>query len=224
MNQYPPNAVCKSYDGSYRIKPSMNFGFIDAIQVQRIAKIVNNMHLKGVRINSAGRLILENIQADHVDEVTNLLGKIGDFSKHRVTGCLGSENCRFGFQDTQEMAARIEELLVEFNDTPAMIKVGLSGCRRCCGESYVRDIGLIGTSKGWTLAIGGNAGRKVRIADEIAVDISSDLVLDVVRQILNFYILHGNSKERTARFIERIGIAPLKNIIEKEKINGANPY
>lgn len=195
----------------------MNYGFLEAKQIHRIKKVVDSMDLKGVRINSAGRLIIENIHADHVNEVIDILGKIGDLSRHRVTGCFGKNHCRFGFQDTQKMAASIEKMLVELSDTPSMIKVGISGCKRCCGESYVRDIGLIGTSKGWTLVFGGNAGRKVRCADEIANDISSNQVLRVIKQTLNYFTVHGNNKERTARFIERIGIVPLKNMVAKEK-------
>ncbi len=46
------------------------------------------------------------------------------------------------------MAAGIEEMLMGFNRMPAHLKVGLSGCPRCCGASYVRDIGLVGTGRG----------------------------------------------------------------------------
>lgn len=150
MNEYPPNAVSRAADGSYRIKPRMEYGTLDAGQVHGIAK-----------------------------------------------------------------AGAVEGLLVDYTDTPSVIKVGLSGCKRCCGESYVRDIGLIGGPKGWTLAFGGNSGRNVRCADELAVDVSPDRVLDIIRKLLDYYTLHGRDKERTARFTERIGVAPLKDMIEQ---------
>lgn len=200
----------------------MNFGRFNALQVKKIARVVDKFSLKSVRINAAGRLILENIPAECVDDVVDSLGDVGDHCKHRLTGCLGREICRFGSQDTKKMAVQLEDLLIDFDNTPSIIKVGISGCKRCCGESYVRDIGLIGTRKGWILTFGGNAGNKVRRGDEILVDGSIDQVLGTTKTILGIYTSQAKGNERTARFVERFGIENLITMVEEEKTYGAN--
>jgi len=39
-------------------------------------------------------------------------------------------------------------------ETPKKVKISLSGCTSSCAESNVRDIGLIGTPKGWRMLVG----------------------------------------------------------------------
>jgi len=43
---------------------------------------------------------------------------------------------------------------------PKKVKISLSGCTSSCAESNVRDIGLIGTPKGWRMLVGGTCGLK----------------------------------------------------------------
>jgi NAD(P)H-nitrite reductase large subunit len=63
------------------------------------------------------------------------------------------------------------------------------------------------------LAFGGNSGRHPRIADILAEDIGKDEVLSLLKKCLEYYKLNGKKKERTARFIERIGIEALKKYL-----------
>ncbi len=86
----------------------------------------------------------------------------------------------------------------------------MSGCPFCCGESYVRDIGIIGKKKGWIVTFGGNSGNRPRIADVLAKDLSTDEVIELMKKCLDYYKNNAKKKERTARFIERIGIEEMK--------------
>ena len=94
---------------------------------------------------------------------------------------------------------------------PAKLKIGVSGCLRCCGESYLRDIGLVGTTKGWTVIFGGNSGRRPSPGAVVAQDLSRADALDLVHRLLEYYKSNARPKERTARFLERIGFAQLKS-------------
>ncbi len=96
---------------------------------------------------------------------------------------------------------------------PAKVKIGVSGCPFCCGESFVRDIGVIGKKKGWTMVFGGNSARRPRIGDVIAENLSKEEVIHLTKRCLEFYAEKGKKKERTARFIERIGIDKFKKSI-----------
>ncbi len=83
----------------------------------------------------------------------------------------------------------------------------------CCSESLVRDVGLIGKKKGWTVFFGGNAGKRVREADILAEDVSGEKALEILGRALEFYSENAKAKERTARFVERVGIDVVKEAV-----------
>ena len=118
--------------------------------------------------------------------------------------------CRYGKQDSIGLARIIEELFKD-QTFPAKIKIGVSGCPRCCSESHTRDIGMIATPNGWTVFFGGNAGTRPRFGDLIAWDLSSAEAVDCAKRLLEYYRRHANPHERTARFMERKGIESLKS-------------
>ena len=113
------------------------------------------------------------------------------------------------------MRHHLEEILNGFTQMPAHLKIGLSGCSRCCGASYVKDIGLVGSNNGWTLVFGGNAGRMVRCGDEIVVNPSHKKLLVTLKKVLFFYKENAKKGERTARFVERLGIDTIKIFLKK---------
>jgi NAD(P)H-nitrite reductase large subunit len=77
----------------------------------------------------------------------------------------------------------------------------------------VRDVGVLGKKKGWTVIFGGNSGGRPRIGDVIAEDLSREEVIDLVRRCLEYYAANGKKKERTARFMDRIGADAFKEAV-----------
>jgi len=192
-------------DGTFSITPHMPLGRLSADKLKAIADIVERFGLPGVQANTAQRIVIEGIPADSVNEVVKMLKEIGNDCPQSIIACKGYGKCKRGLQDTQGLAMRIEQMFIGFSHMPAHLKVGLSGCPRCCGASYVKGIGLVGNNHGWTLVFGGNAGRMVRCGDEIMVDTPQEHVLEVLKEILFFYIDNAKKGERTARFVERLG-------------------
>ena len=127
-----------------------------------------------------------------------------------VQACLGTNWCKYGKQDLIGFICAIDE---KFKDQtfPAKIRIGLSGCPRCCSESHLRDIGIIANPKGWTVIFGGNGGTRPRFGDLIARDHSADEAVDCAQRLAGYYRSHAKSHDRTARFMERIGIDLLKS-------------
>ena len=62
---------------------------------------------------------------------------------------------------------------------------------------------------------GGHGGRKVRCGDEILVNASYQEVLETLNTVSVFYRENAKEGERTARFVERLGIDTIKNIFKK---------
>jgi NAD(P)H-nitrite reductase large subunit len=103
-------------------------------------------------------------------------------------------------------------MLADFS-LPAKLKTGVSGCPMCCAESLVRDVGLFGRKHGWTVAFGGNGGKRVRQGDILAENVSEEEAFQIIRRALAFYAEHGKRKERTARFVERVGVEAVREAV-----------
>jgi nitrite reductase (NADH) large subunit len=74
-----------------------------------------------------------------------------------VKSCVGSDWCRYGQQDSVQMAINLE-LRYRGVRAPHKIKMGVSGCARECAEARGKDVGVIATENGWNLYVGGNGG------------------------------------------------------------------
>ena len=92
-----------------------------------------------------------------------------------------------------------------------------SRTRWACGESYVRDIGLVGRRNGWTVVFGGNAGGRPRVGDELACGLDADEALALVGRVLEHYRANARKCQRTARFVEARGIGSVRAALGLEK-------
>ena len=61
-----------------------------------------------------------------------------------------------------------------------------------------------------TVVFGGNAGKRVRVGDVLADNVSGDGAMAVIEAALALYAREGKKGERTARFVERVGIENVK--------------
>ena len=199
---------------TYAIVPRIPAGIVTPENLENIAKTARKYEIPIIKITSGQRVVLAGIKEEDIDNVKNDLGiSIGEATApclHYVQTCPGTAVCKYGKQDSLSLGLEIEELYKGLN-LHAKLKIGVSGCPRCCGESYLRDIGIIGTGKGWTVTFGGNSGTRPRIADVIAKDLTKEEVLDLTKRLLEYYRANGKPGERTARFMERIGFAILES-------------
>ena len=85
----------------------------------------------------------------------------------------GNFVCKNGTQDSISLAREISDEYAG-REFPGKIKIGVSGCPRCCGESRVRDIGIMGTAKGWTVFFGGHSGFNVHQGVQVAAGLTSE--------------------------------------------------
>ncbi len=207
-------AILQRDGKTYGIMTNSPAGIVTPQDLEHIAAVGRKFRIPIMKITSGQRIILAGIKAEDVEPVFQELGDLampdlGPCVKF-VQGCLGTEMCKWGAQDSIKMSSKIQGL-INGKTFPAKVKIGVSGCQRCCSESQLRDIGLIGTTRGWIVLFGGNGGRKPRMADPIAYSLSEDEACDLVLRLLEFYKKHAQTDERTARFMERIGIETLKS-------------
>jgi len=216
MSGRPKGAIIQRDKKTYAVVPRTPMGLVTPDILENIANVVRKYKIPIIKMTSAQRMALVGMDPGVVDEVWRDLGMdVGpavELCVHYVQACPGNTLCKLGVQDSLGLGGKLEKVFVGMQ-LPAKAKIGISGCPMNCGESYVRDFGAFGKKSGWTVIFGGNAGGKPRIGDVIAENLNSEEVVDLAKSCFEYYAASGKKKERTARFIERIGIAEFKKAV-----------
>ena len=206
---------------TYAIIPYIAGGIIKPDELRKIADIAEKYHIKTLKMTSSQRMIMIGIKPEDIDNIWKDLGmKPGGFTGNSVRPsklCPGSSYCKKGVQNTIKMGKKIDDRYCRFK-TPKKLKIGVSGCVNSCAESAIKDIGLIGTPKGWKLLVGGNAGVQPKIGKLLAKNLSDNEVLDLIDKIMKYYKDNSDEK-RLSLFITEIGFDNFLNNI----LNNHNP-
>lgn len=214
----PKGAILQRDKETYAIVPKTPVGLLTVEHLESIAAVVRKFNIPIIKITSGQRIALVGVKSEDVDQIWDDLkmepgkAKGSELCLHYVQACPGTAVCKYGVQDSIGMGTEVEKLFSGM-DLAAKVKIGISGCPFCCGESFVRDIGMMGRKSGWTLIIGGNSARRPRIGDVIAEDLSSEEAVELTKRFLAYYSEHGKKKERTARFLDRLGVDAVKDVM-----------
>jgi len=200
-------------DGTYAIQTRIPAGVVTPEDLETIARVAKAFRIPLIKITSGQRFLLVGVREKDIADVRKELGPLGTASitpgVRYVQSCPGISYCKNGTQDSLSLAREISGEYAG-REFPGKIKVGISGCPRCCGESRVRDIGIMGSTKGWTVFFGGHSGFNARQGEQVATGLTSEEAQTLVRRLLDHYKVHAQPKERTSRFLDRVGKEWLK--------------
>jgi len=218
MSEEPRGAILQRDKKTYAIVPRIPMGILTPDILEKLAKIARKYNVRIVKITSGQRIALVGVKPEDVEKAWNDLamdvGPAEGLCVHYVQACPGTETCKFGQGDSLRLAGKIEKMYVGKEDyLSAKTKLGISGCRLCCAESYLRDIGAFAAPDGWTVIVGGNSGGRPRIGDVIAEKLSDDEALALIEKCLDYYSKNARHRERMPRFVERIGIEAFKKAV-----------
>ncbi|SDD98274.1 nitrite reductase [Sporomusa acidovorans] len=121
-----------------------------------------------------------------------------------VAICAGKPFCPRALQDSTALGLALEDRLYG-TKLPGKLRIGVSGCPNACSEIFIKDIGLYGVAAGYTLVVGGSAGRNAQAGRMIANKVPSAEVLSLIGQILDYYKKYGQPDERLGELISRRG-------------------
>lgn len=216
VTELPTGSILQRDKKSYAIVPRIPCGLLQAKQLKAISDVVEKYDIPIVKITSGQRIALVGMPAEQIDPIWKDLGmdpgKATELCLHYVQACPGNQVCKFGVQDSLGFGMELEEFFAGAA-MPAKVKIGVSGCPFTCAESAVRDIGVVGKKKGWTVMFGGSSSRSPRIGDVLAEDITREEAFDLVKKSVAYYTANAKKKERAARFVERIGIDEFKKAV-----------
>lgn len=190
MVDHPKGAILQRDKQTYAIVPRTPVGIVTPDDLESIARVARKYKVPVIKITSGQRFALVGMQKEDVNQIWEELGmdvgKAVELCLHYVQACPGTAVCKFGVQDSLRIGMEIENFFSGM-ELPAKVKIGVSGCPFCCGESFVRDLGIFGKKRGWTFIIGGSPTRRPRIGDILKEYLSKDEVIDLIKRCLKYY-------------------------------------
>lgn len=202
-------------DGRFSVIPNMPGGLVEAKHLRAIADVAERYNAT-IKVTGADRI---GLYALHKKDLRNVwqqlqMGCGHAFSKsfRACKACVGSTYCRFGLKDSLELGRRMGERYRGMSG-PAKMKMGVSGCPRNCSEATIKDFGVIGVEGGWDIYIGGNGGARVSVAQKIAHETDDENVIRLADRFYEYYRRYARYGERSATFIERVGLRTVVDAI-----------
>ncbi|MET1079683.1 MAG: nitrite reductase large subunit NirB [Pseudomonas sp.] len=207
-------------NGTYSVVPRIAGGEITPDKLIALGVVAKKYDLYtkvtgGQRIDLFGAQLhqLPDIWSELIDagfETGHAYGK----SLRTVKSCVGSTWCRYGVQDSVQMALTLEDRYKGLR-APHKIKFGVSGCTRECAEAQSKDIGVIATENGWNLYVSGNGGMRPRHAELFATDLDDATLIRTIDRFLMFYVRTADKLQRTSVWRESLegGLDYLKAVI-----------
>ncbi|WP_406142679.1 nitrite reductase large subunit NirB [Streptomyces sp. NBC_01089] len=207
-------------NGSYSVVPRIPGGEITPDGLITIGEIARDFGLY-TKITGGQRIDLLGARVDQLPLIWTRLVDAGFESGHAygkalrtVKSCVGQTWCRYGVQDSVALAIELE-LRYRGLRAPHKLKSAVSGCARECAEAQSKDFGVIATSEGWNLYLGGNGGMTPRHGDLLAAGLDRATLIRTIDRFLMFYIRTADRLERTAPWLARFegGLGHLRAVL-----------
>ena len=209
-------------DGTYSVVPRMWGGLTNPRELRAIADVVEKYDAPMVKVTGGQRLDIFGIKKEDLPAVWADLNAAGMVSGHAygkslrtVKTCVGSEWCRFGTQDSTGLGVKIERMTWG-SWMPHKFKIAASGCPRNCAEATIKDFGVVCVDSGYELHVGGNGGIHVRATDLLCKVATEQEALDYCAAFIQLYREEARYLERTAPWIERVGVEYIKQRIVED--------
>jgi NAD(P)H-nitrite reductase large subunit len=208
---YEKGAIVQRDGETFAIAPHIPGGIIQPDKLRKIADVAEK-YGSVLKITSAQRIAIVGIQEHNIDNVWEELdmkpGAAIGLCVRSVKICPGTTFCKRGQQDAVGIGLKLDEKYHGM-ELPFKLKMGVSGCMNSCAEPVIKDIGLMGTSKGFRLYAGGSSGVNPRLGNLIAEELSDNDALNLVDRIISFY-KKTNQKKRLGKIIDEIGLDSFK--------------
>jgi nitrite reductase (NADH) large subunit len=209
-------------DGTYSVIPRIWGGETTPAELRALAEIAEKYEVPTVHITGGQRIDFLGVPKETLPAMWGDLSAAGFVSGHAygkairtVKTCVGKNWCRFGTQDSTTMGIDLEKMAWG-SWTPHKFKLAVSGCPRNCAEATIKDFGVVCVDSGYELHVGGNGGVKVRATDFLCAVKTPEEVKEYCAAFLQVYREEAHYLERTAPWVERVGLAYVKQRVVED--------
>ena len=201
-------AILQRDQETYAIAPHIPGGITTPAMLRKLADVAEKYNAAAIKITSAQRIAIVGLPADKLDEIWSVLGeKLGaaiGLCVRSVKICPGTTFCKKGKQDSVTVGLELDKRYHGL-ELPWKFKMGVSGCMNDCAETCIKDIGLVGMPKGWTIKVGGNGGGRARLSEPLVDGIATNEdALAIIDKIVNWFKEQGKVG-RLGKIIEDTG-------------------
>lgn len=210
--------VHRQVDGRYYIGASPTVGRVSGTILTRLADIAARAGSDRIRLSSAQKVLLLDVDADDVDVVADQLERLGlqvnpsEFQRGAIA-CTGIEYCKLAIVETKARARVVVEELerrLPLFDQPVGIHV--NGCPNSCARFQTADIGIKGCLtngpngmvEGFQVQLGGELGPSASFGRKLSAHkLSADEMADYVERVVGNFGKQRNVSETFSEWVRR---------------------
>lgn len=204
-------------------------GLISGEQMQAVADIVERYGHQ-FRITREQNFIVTGVQDKDVARVVDEMASVGflldvNAVKGHSIGCTGNPFCNFAVGDTKPRLVRlVSHLERQFGDDISDLRIHLDGCPHACGQHFIGDIGIQGTTKrtdqgkaqAYDIFLRGGVGKKAAIGKPVARRVHTDELDEYVERLVGYYLSERIRGESFQAFCIRHDDEVLLSVMESK--------
>jgi len=225
------NTRLQRQPGYVTVTVALPLGDITGNQLRDLADIVRRFTRETIRTTVEQNFVIRWVsEADLPDLHSALeaagLAQPGAGTIVDITACPGTDTCKLGISSSRGLAAQLRKRLAEralqLDAAIQNLHIKISGCFNSCGQHHVADLGFYGVSRkmaGFTvphfqLILGGEWTRNAASYGLPVMAIPSKNIPAVVDRLTDRYVADRKDGERFQEFIQRVGKAELRSMLE----------
>jgi len=203
----------EKHPGRYYIGFPILVGLLSGEQLVAIAELAERFG-RDIRLTRQQNLILAGVAEDDVDRVVQGMKALGvalDVNpiRGRSIACTGNPHCNFAVGDTKPRLARLlEHLESRFGEAVQDLHIYLDGCPHACGQHWVGDIGIQGTTiqtpagkiQAYDVLLRGSLGGEPAIGRPVARRVPSAELDAYVERLVAAYLRQRQPGQTMAQF------------------------
>jgi len=200
---------------TYAITPNMPAGLVTPELLRRIADTAEKYRVPTLKLTSSQRIALVGLAEEDIDnawaDLQTEQGRPVGLCVRSVKVCPGTDCCKRGLQDSIKIGLELDRRF-HGRQLPWKMKLAVSGCPNDCGEVCIRDLGLIGSPKGWHLMVGGNGGSQPRLSQRLLEHVpDEEQALAALDRLIDWFEAQGR-KCRFGKLLEETDLDTLREI------------
>lgn len=225
------NVYRQKQPGYVAVTIALPLGDITADQLRAVADLARKYTRETIRTTIEQNLLLRWVSEKDLPELYAELKRVGLAEPVAgtvcdVVACPGTSTCRLGIASSRGLAAELRQRLANSpwlqHPVARGLQIKISGCFNSCGQHHVGDIGLFGAKRNrhgyevphFQLLLG---ARREHNASQFGMPIAAipaKRVPEAIERLLTRFVRERHENESLADFVNRIGRAACKQLIE----------
>lgn len=207
--------------GTYSVMPQMYGGVTNVNELRKIADVVEKYQIPFISLTSGQRLSLSGVKKEYLEGVwTDLDMRLCSRSEHTVQTvrtCVGENGCQCDKQVSLNLAICLEQRL-ELLHTPQRVNISVSACIHNGAESTSKDVGVIGSDRGWEIYVGGNSGQHLQAGKLLCITETNEEVIKFTSAFIQYYRETAKYLESTGEWLERVGLIHVREVLFDDEL------